>query len=85
MLWKYRDLIDDNDPYDNRYNTRFFNWWLSFRYEIINLKFRQEVDKRERWYIIKKEVETKWYWSDEEFMNLFRETYERKEWKTISN
>lgn len=80
LLWKYRDLIDDNDDYDNRYSIRFFNWWLGFRYEVINLKFRDWIEKRERGYMIKKEVESKWYWTDEEFEELFKDTYERRYW-----
>jgi len=77
LLWKYRGLVDDNEPFDNRYKIKFFNEWLSFRYEVANLRFRVAEEKRERWYLIKKEVEWKWYWTDEEFKILFKDCVDR--------
>lgn len=52
LVFIYRNEIGDIEEFEDWYKTRFFNAWLSMRYDIINSLIRW---KQQRWYKINKQ------------------------------
>ena len=70
LFWKYRDeLWISNNNTNTNYEIKKFNEWLSFRYKKINKNFKW--NQKERGYEITKEVQDKWYWTNEEWNAQF--------------
>lgn len=51
LIFFYRKEIWDLDDFEDWYKTKFFNAWLSMKYDLINTKIR---DQQQRWYKINK-------------------------------